>query len=1483
MPDTDRRVVEMRFDNAQFKKGVNETVQDMNRLDRSMEKDTSSDKFDAVKNALGVVANGVEKVSSKFNAMGVVAASALNRITNDAITAGKNIAKSLTIQPMIDGFHEYETQMGSIQTILANTQHDHTNLDDVNKSLDELNTYADKTIYNFTEMTRNIGTFTAAGVKLKPATKAIQGIANLGAVSGSTSEQTSRVMYQLSQALAAGKVNLMDWNSVVNGGMGGKVFQDALIRTSEAYGTGAKKMIEAQGSFRDSLSTKAGEKSWLTSKVLVDTLNQFAGVYSKAELIQKGFTKSQANEILKMGKTAEKAATEVKSFSALIDTTKEELGSGWTQSWEYIIGDFNQSKKLFTGISQEINKVIQSTANQRNRALKGWNQDKISKSLAHNGFEDNDLIGMTGRQAAIKGLTNLYKAFATILGSVHKAWTNVFPPATAKLLTMYSAEFYKFTKRLSVSKEAASGVTKVFQTLFEVLDSARWILTGAGRGLLSIFKGVWTFISKLFGPLLTGLADATNLGMDLTNSVAIPLSGKLEEIGESIGDFIAHLADGVPKAETFREAFEAIGRTLSGFFNSLSGGKDKVDDFGSTMESAGSSVSDWFKGLFSGSGSGPDISGPIEAVTGALSDLGGAIKDALSKTTLGDIFNGVIAAFAGKGVIELIKTFKAIREPFENAGGFIADVKEFMGVLKGEVIKTFQAFQNDLNSNALLKIAAAIGVMALSLSVMAKIPSESLLQSVAAISSMAIILGGLMSVMVVLSNEMEKSTGLTRMSGSMIPIAASIMIMAGAMQKIGSMKWDELQRGIIGLGAAAGMLTVVMYAMSEWDKSSVTGALALLIFSGALVNVTKAISNLGSMDPAQLAIGLGSVGAILGVIAAIVTKSDLQNATLMAGLGITAIAEGINIMSDAVMKLGGMDVESLLKGVGAVSALLAVMTFMASRDLSAKMLLVGAGLFVVAQAMVGIVGVVQTFGGMPIEQLAQGLISMAAAIAILALGLDAMDDALAGAAAMLVAAAAINILVPAIQALGSLDITQVVVALAALAGTFAIFGEAAALLEPVLPAMLGLGAALMMMGAGLALASIGLATFGAAIGVISNTIGQIVSTIVTAIVDFTSQLASHAAEISGNILTMVGEFLSQFVTAVEENLPKIIESAGTIITEFITGLFEAIGDNAPKIIKAAADMIIQFIRGIGSNLIRIIRVAYQTIIKFINGLADAVNEYQPQLNRALKRLIDAVINGLKDFVKVMLGKGGAGVSGFIKGLGQHLASVSKKAGEIKDRVLDAVKGAGDWLYNTGKHIIEGLTNGIDGFIGNVTKSAEDIANKVKDGVADFLGIHSPSRVMYKQGRWVVIGFANGIKQNQRFAVEAVTSFSDAIAQAYSTEPMHVPSRIDSALANLNTSPTIRPVMDLDMLKDGVWKANRLLASSSYGIDLGALGSSAVGLKMASSSVVNNNKISLSVSVPVSQVGQSVDTNRLANDVASSIADALNKRLATQGR
>lgn len=531
MSSIDQRIVEMQFDNRQFESGVKTTINTLDRLKQKLNFGKSAQSLDDLSKAskrfsLDGLASSVEYIASKFSFMGVMGVTAMQRISNAAITTGKRLVSALTIDPIRSGLSEYETQIGAIQTILSNTRSKGTTLDQVNNALDELNAYADKTIYNFTEMTRNIGTFTAAGVDLDTSVAAIKGIANLAAVSGSTSVQAATAMYQLSQALASGTIRLMDWNSVVNAGMGGDVLQSALKETARVHGIAIDQMIEEQGSFRETL-----QKGWLTSEIMLETLQKFTGDLSKEQILAMGYTAEQAEEIIALGKDANDAATKVKTFTQLIDTLKEALGSGWTQTWEFIIGDFEEARTLWTDVSDAIGEVINNTAEARNSMVKAWKE-------------------AGGRDDLIEGLTDIFGALWNIITAVGDAMDDIFPPATVDTLLNISSGVKEFGDNL--------------QRLFGIIGQAK-VFTGEDITTTETVGGVDFFgnslsrgarndaVKKLQQYLKDAGYDLGNAGVD---GIFGPMTeAALKEFQESAGVVI----DGIYSEETHNALMDTLG------------------------------------------------------------------------------------------------------------------------------------------------------------------------------------------------------------------------------------------------------------------------------------------------------------------------------------------------------------------------------------------------------------------------------------------------------------------------------------------------------------------------------------------------------------------------------------------------------------------------------------------------------------------------------------------------------------------------------------------------------------------------------------------------------------------------------------------------------------------------------------------------------------------------------------------------------------
>ncbi|MBA3551115.1 tape measure protein, partial [Patescibacteria group bacterium] len=463
---------------------------------------------------LGPVSTAVEGVSTKFLALATIGITVLSNLTNKAVDAGLRMAKALSFEQVLGGFKEYELQISSIQTILANTSAEGTSLSQVSAALDELNTYADQTIYNFAEMTRNIGTFTAAGVGLDLSVQSIKGIANLAAISGSNSQQASTAMYQLSQAISTGSVKLMDWNSVVNAGMGGKVFQTALFETGKMMGEIAdvpmgmtfEEWTDAGNTFRGSL-----EQGWLTADVLTTTLQGFTGELTEAQILSMGYTQAQAQEIMRLGQLGVDSATKVRTLTQLMQTVKESISSGWASSFRVIFGDFDQATELFTNISNSIGEMVGKSADARNELLQGW-------------------ADLGGRTVLIEAFTNVWKALGSVLGPIKDAFRDIFPAQTAETLFALTEKFRDFTERLILGGDTMDAIRANFRGFFAVLEIG------------------WTVIKEGIG-----------FFVDLFKSVTGAGSGKFLAFTTSIGDFFTSLNEKLVAGGAIKDFFDKLG------------------------------------------------------------------------------------------------------------------------------------------------------------------------------------------------------------------------------------------------------------------------------------------------------------------------------------------------------------------------------------------------------------------------------------------------------------------------------------------------------------------------------------------------------------------------------------------------------------------------------------------------------------------------------------------------------------------------------------------------------------------------------------------------------------------------------------------------------------------------------------------------------------------------------------------------------------
>lgn len=1136
----DQRVVEMRFDNKHFESNVSETLSTLEKLKRSLNLSGASKGLDdigaAARNCdVSGLASGVQAIQTRFSALEVMAVTALANITNTAVNAGKRIASALTIDPIKTGFQEYETQINAVQTILANTESKGTTLKDVTKALDELNTYADKTIYNFTEMTRNIGTFTAAGIDLDTSTKAIQGIANLAAVSGSTSQQASTAMYQLSQALAAGKVQLMDWNSVVNAGMGGQVFQDALKRTATTLGTNVDAMIKKYGSFRESLTK--GE--WLTAEVLTKTLEQFTMCAEegseqwnefKKSLMDEGYTAKQAEEILKMANTATDAATKVKTFTQLWDTLKESAQSGWTQSWEIIVGDFEEAKSMLTNISNVVGGMIGATAEARNDLLQGWKD-----------------IG--GRTDLIEGVSSAFGGLMNIVTAVGEAFREIFPSTTAEQL---------------------HGITEGFKTLmsrFEEFTSAH------GPQIKSTFTGIFAVVD-IFATVFKEIAGAA---FEVIGAVA-GLSGGILTATGSFGDWLLNLRNSIKETDIFSKAVDGATKVLVNII-------DKFKEFGTSLRDSFEAPGyEGFVGFLKivwelvqsiGSEAGKIFTSIADGVTEALGES--SVSNMLS--------NGIFAA--------ILVSVKKFVDGFANPMSTISDVCENVTDILDDVRGCFQAYQEQLKAGTLVKIATAVAILAGALLVISTINADDLGRALAGITVLFMELMGSLALFGKIDTNVK---GVTKAIGLMTGMSVAITILSVALKNLSGIGTDGIIKGLIAIGVLMGELLIFLNK-ADFDGKITRIAVGITIISSAMLILAQVVEDFGAMNVSEISKGVVSIGALLTMLAIFVNKTSDAKHVITTGVAMIALAGAMKLFASAVEDFATMSWDEIVRGLTAMGIALAEIG-MAVNFMPKNMVSIGVGMIAIGGAMLILADALEDLGGMTGPEIAKSLTTMGIALAELAIALNFMKGALGGSVALIAAAGALALMVPVLKSLGEMNVGEIVKSLITLAAGFAIIWAAGVVLAPLVPTLLGLSAAFALfgiatigIGAGLTAIAAGFVALAAAGTAGATAIVAALSVIVLGIADLIPSIAKKIGEAIAAFCVVIAEsapqiveslliLLTQVVSSLSEYAPQIINSLFT----FLIGVINGLSERAPELITAVLGLVKSIFQGISDAL-----------------------------------------------------------------------------------------------------------------------------------------------------------------------------------------------------------------------------------------------------------------------------------------------------------
>ena len=900
----DEKIVKMNLDNSGFEAGAKQSMATMDQLRKTFNIDNISSSLKNLDTAIGKLDmsslnNAAEITTERFSTLGVIAMGALQRIGQQLEYLGETMVRNMTIQPLIDGFHEYEMTMNSVKTIMANQPN--VGMDRVNSLLADLNKYADDTIYTFSDMTRAIGQFTAAGVDVTRATDAIKGMSNVAAGAGANNEALSRAEYQVSQALQAGVFHLMDWNSLVQAGMANPELQSQLIATADTmkgipgYVEG---IIAKEGSFRDSLN-----EGWLTADVWIETM------------------KKAQDTSTEWGARLTDAATQVNTFSQLLSVLGESIGSSWTNSWQILLGDYETSKKLFTDIYNSLNTVIDGIGNSRNAMLQ-------------------EFVDLGGREAIINGLSNAFHGLGDVLNALAPSFS-FLTENMGQTLANGAKAFENFTAKIrDFGAEFASGkldaTAKGLQGTVNGLATILWGITQVGGQVIHFFgrladsmlrlAGVGLQATGVFGDFLTsirqngsaqavidGISKAIDFLFDRVND-GIAILGKFTG---AVVDFAktSPIVSGV--ADAFGFAFKSIIGVFTNGINAIS--QFKADPNGlKQVNSILPAIKNGFQIL------GEQLANIAKFLIGAdLPKLIGSIALAFAAIKFSQIVSNVE---------NLTKTLKYVGKSFKGISQFGKGV-EFAGIamLVGSAVLALKTIVDSIaelteiagNANFPAAIAVVMGITAVVTAILGFFvwyaSKENSVKTFGASGNMfGDILTSIFNQFTSIGQKFADAAKMSSIAAMIVSLVAAITAITAAIATIAQYPVDQIVAAgtMVGILTAevAGIVAAMTKLVSTVNGIDIMALLATGLVFDSLSKVLKsfaiALNSVAGASPQDVAMAAASIVALLaaltGVMIAVSRFSGSAAASLKASLSVLAITTGLSQVVKAVSELAGL-------------------------------------------------------------------------------------------------------------------------------------------------------------------------------------------------------------------------------------------------------------------------------------------------------------------------------------------------------------------------------------------------------------------------------------------------------------------------------------------------------------------------------------------------------------------------------------------------
>lgn len=1019
MSSVDERIVEMRFENDQFEKGVSSSLKSLDKLKAGLNLDGAADSLSTLQTTangfdISHISDGVDKITNRFSIFGIMADQAIRRVTNSLINLGAtsaNYVKSLTLDQIPVGFNKYERKVQSVQTIMNATGKD---IGEVNGNLDKLNWYTDETSYSFTDMVDNIGKFTSSGVGLEEATTSMIGIANAAGYAGANVQDASHAMEGFSKAMGQGYMSRQNWQWIRTAHMDTVKFKEQMIEAAVEAKTLAKVMQRNPATKEMEtfyyVANQAGKpiknlavsvedfesnlaKGWLTKDVMNSALGEYGSFTEKIyeEYLQTGELTSEIIERLddgteNLGLKAFKASQEAKTFSDAINSVKDAVSTGWMVSFEQIFGNYEEAKKLWTAVANELWEVFNGGAEHRNEILKEWH--------------DNG-----GYQMLLTSIRNIWETTKAIGEAVRGVFEEFFPPLTTKRLMDFSRKFVNLTKSFrdlfvvndlkefsdtlediflkDISKQnekASKNIDKLknaFTGLFSIVKLGKFafssflkILSPFSRLFKAAGKSVFEFTGS-FGKYVTNLVDAI-INSKKFNKVIDTLTDYTDKLVSIILNTVKGIKDftkALKNSEAYKKFIDFIKQTY----------KSIKEKFSPYIENARKKIKEFFKN-FTGLDQ-DDISALISTIVSWFEKFSDKISDVYSKVkrfltpameVLRSIYSRIYpyikkvtdkietfwnSMIAGKKIgpyiSDILGKFKtkfdelctAASEFIKNFNfkGFWQGIKNFFAPVTQKIDDWIDNIKLNIESLDLGKLAAA-GV---SLSIIPTIISIGVAFAEAA--KLLKTSKGLVTNLNDLINKFKFGfkSKLVETAKAVAVFASAIAILAGAFKLISTVPADRVKESLNIIIWFAGILTVMTTLVAILSKLKMLDSIKTVGF--ALIEISAAVTILAGalvlLDRANPKASWKQIGILVTMATLLMTIMGLLGKYVpgftKGSFAMVSFAASILIIAEAFKRVSEVDEKRLASSLELIGTLMAIMGLISSLGGAVKF---GAGL-----------------------------------------------------------------------------------------------------------------------------------------------------------------------------------------------------------------------------------------------------------------------------------------------------------------------------------------------------------------------------------------------------------------------------------------------------------------------------------------------------------------------------------------------------------